>query len=173
MKIFRPTSNEYDTNSYQHHYIQTVIGNDAIDSLKKNLLFVEDFFKNIPQEKLLFRYDEEKWTPLEILGHIIDTERILCYRALSVARGEKQSLLGFEEDDYVKATNFNAQSLRSLILQYKAQRKSTILLFKSFDKRELERMGLANNLPTNARVLAWFVAGHELHHLNILKERYL
>lgn len=173
MKISRPTENEYDANSYQHRYIQAVMGDDALKTMKENLSIVDNFFRNIPAEKLHYRYAEGKWTPQEMLGHIIDTERILAYRAMSVARGEKQSLLGFEEDDYVKATNFNKKSLRSLLLQYKAQRKSTIMLFNSFSKKELSRMGKANGLPTNARVLAWFVAGHELHHLNILKERYL
>jgi hypothetical protein len=173
MKISRPTEKEYDVNSYQHRYIQAVTGDDALQAMKKNFLFVSDFFKNIPPEKLFFRYAEGKWTPQEILGHIIDTERILAYRALSVARSEKQSILGFAEDEYVKATDFNKKSLRSLLLQYKAQRKSTLLLFKSFTSKELSRLGKANNLPTNARVLAWFIAGHELHHIKILKERYL
>ncbi|AFK04330.1 hypothetical protein Emtol_3201 [Emticicia oligotrophica DSM 17448] len=173
MKISRPTANEYDINSYQNRYIQAVMGDDALKILAENISIVENFFKNIPLEKLHFRYAEGKWSPLEMLGHIVDTEKILLYRALSVARGEKKSLLGFEEDDYVKAANFDKKSLRSLLLQFKAQRKSTILFYKSLGKRELSRMGLANGLPTNARVLAWFIAGHELHHLNILKERYL
>ncbi len=173
MKISRPTATEYDVNSYQHLYIQRVTGDDALKTLSENILIVDAFFKNISEEKLHFRYTDEKWTPLEMLGHIIDTEKILLYRALSVARGEKQSLLGFEEEDYVRATNFDNKSLRSLLLQFKAQRKSTVLFFKSLGKRELGRMGKANQLPTNARVLAWFIAGHELHHLAILKERYL
>ncbi len=173
MKIFRPTEKEYDINSYQHRYIQAVSGDDALYTMKENMVAVDTFFKNIPVDKLLFRYAESKWTPIEILGHLIDTERILCYRALCVARGEKQSLLGFDEAAYINATNFNKKSLRNLLLQYKIQRKSTIQLFNSFGKRELSKMGNANNLPTNARVLAWFVAGHELHHLNIIKERYL
>ncbi|MCU0325209.1 MAG: DinB family protein [Spirosomaceae bacterium] len=173
MKISRPTEKEYDVNSYQNRYIQAVTGDDALKTIKENLFIVDNFFKNIPQEKLQYRYAEGKWTPQEILGHIIDTERILAYRAMSIARGEKQSLLGFEEDDYVKATNFNKKSLRNLLQQYKSQRKSTILLLNSLNKRELSRMGRANGLPINARVLAWFIAGHELHHINILNERYL
>jgi hypothetical protein len=173
MKISRPTENEYDINSYQHRYIQAVSGENALKTLKENLLIVDNFFQNIPAEKLHFRYSEGKWTPLEILGHIIDTERILCYRALSIARGEKNSLMGFDEEVYMKHSNFDKKNLRSLMQQYKAQRKSTILLFNSFTNKDLSRMGRANNLPTNARVLAWFVAGHELHHLSILKERYL
>jgi uncharacterized damage-inducible protein DinB len=173
MKISRPTEHEYDLNSFQSRYIQRVAGDDALKTLSENLSIVDNFFKNISQEKLHFRYAEGKWTPIEMLGHIIDTERILLYRALSIARGEKQSLLGFNEENYVKATNFDKKSLRSLLQQFKAQRKSTVLFFKSLGKRELGRMGKANQMPTNARVLAWFLAGHELHHLNILKERYL
>jgi len=173
MKISRPTEHEYDLNSFQSRYIQRVVGDDALKTLSENLSIVDNFFKNIPEEKLYFRYAEGKWTPIEMLGHIVDTEKILLYRALSVARGEKQSLLGFDEDDYVNATNFNKKSLRSLLQQFKAQRKSSVLFFKSLSKRELDRIGKANQLPTNARVLAWFLAGHELHHLKILQERYL
>ncbi len=173
MQIVRPTDKEFDINSYQNRYIQAVSGNDALVSLKENILTVETFFKEIPETKLQYCYAEGKWNVKEILAHIIDTERILTYRALSIARGEKHSLLGFDENAYAANSNMGKQSLRSLLLQYKAQRKSTILLFKSFGKRELSRMGQANNLPTNARVLAWFIAGHELHHINIIKERYL
>ena len=173
MKILRPVEKEYRGNVFQQRYIQTVKAEDALMALKENMLVVEAFFKNIAPEKLLFRYAEGKWTPLEILGHLIDTERILSYRALSAARNEKKPLLGFEEDDYVKATNFNKQRLSSLLLQYKTQRKSTLLLFKSFSVTELGRIAKANGYPTNARGLAWVIAGHELHHLNIINERYL
>ena len=140
MKISRPTANEYDINSYQNRYIQAVMGDDALKILAENISIVENFFKNIPLEKLHFRYAEGKWSPLEMLGHIVDTEKILLYRALSVARGEKKSLLGFEEDDYVKAANFDKKSLRSLLLQFKAQRKSTILFYKSL------RVSLPHNI---------------------------
>ena len=173
MQIVRPTDKEFDTNSYQNRYIQAVSGDDALLSLKENLLAVETFFKEIPEKKLLYSYAESKWNIKEILAHLIDTERILTYRALSMARGEQNSLLGFDENVYAANSNMGKQSLRSLLLQFKAQRKSTIMMFKSFGKRELGRMGKANNLPTNARVLAWFIAGHELHHINIIKERYL
>jgi hypothetical protein len=129
MKISRPFEHEYDVSSYQNRYIQRVTGDDALKTLSENLSIVDNFFINISQEKLHFRYAEEKWTPIEMLGHIIDTERILLYRALSIARGEKQSLLGFNEENYVKATNFDKKSLRSLLQQFKAQRKSTVLFF--------------------------------------------
>jgi hypothetical protein len=172
MQIVKPTEKEFDANSYQNLYVQIVSGNDALLSLRENTLTIESFFKAIPETKLHYRYAESKWNAKEILAHIIDTERILVYRALSIARGEKSSLLGFDENVYAANSNMGKQSLRSLLLQFKAQRKSTIMMFKSFGKRELGRMGQANNLPTNARVLAWFIAGHELHHINILKERY-
>jgi uncharacterized damage-inducible protein DinB len=173
MKIVRPTEKEFDVNSYQNRYIQAVSGDDALLSLKENLLTVESFLKNIPEEKLDYRYAEGKWSIKEILGHIIDTEKVLVYRALSTARGDKQSLLGFDEELFAANSNLGKKSLRSLLLQFKTQRKSTIQMFNSFGNRELSRMGLANGLPTNARVLAWFIAGHELHHINIIKERYL
>lgn len=173
MKIFKPTENEYNTQSPQKSYIQTVTTENALQAMAENIFIVDNFFKSLPLEKHFYRYAEGKWTPIEVLGHIIDCERILAYRAMCIARNEKQSLPGFDEANYVAATNFNKKSLRNILLQYKAQRKSTILLFKSFSQRELSRLGLANNWPTTARALAWIIAGHELHHLNILKERYL
>ena len=97
----------------------------------------------------------------------------MAYRALCIARNEKQSLPGFEEEDYVKATNFEKQSLRNLLLQYKAVRKANLLLFKTLSAKEWKRIGKANNVIYSARVMAWLIAGHELHHINILKERYL
>ncbi len=173
MKISRPTEQEYDVNSFQYRYIQAVTGEDAFKTLRENISIVENFYRNIPAEKLHFRYAEGKWTPIEVLGHIIDCERILAYRALCIARGEKQSLPGFEEDDYVKATNFEKQSLRNLLLHFKAVRKANLLLFKTFSQKEMKRIGKANNINYSARVMAWLIAGHELHHLSILKERYL
>jgi hypothetical protein len=173
MKISRPTEQEYNATSFQSRYIQAVTGEDALKNLRENFSIVENFYKNMPAEKLHFRYAEGKWTPIEVLGHIIDTERILAYRALCIARGEKQSLPGFEEEEYVKATNFEKQSLRNLLLQYKAVRKANILLFKTFSKKEMKRIGKANDINYSARAMVWLIAGHELHHLNILKERYL
>lgn len=173
MKISLPSENEYNANSYQFRYIQAVTSGDAFKSLRENISIVENFFKSIPEDKLHFRYAEGKWTPIEILGHIIDTERILAYRALCLARNEKQALPGFDEEDYVKATNFEKQSLRNLLQQYKAVRKSNILMFKTFTQRELKRIGTANGINYSARAMCWLMAGHELHHINIIKERYL
>jgi hypothetical protein len=173
MKISRPTEQEYNATSFQSRYIQAVTGEDALKNLRENFSIVENFYKNMPAEKLHFRYAEGKWTPIEVLGHIIDTERILAYRALCIARGEKQSLPGFEEEEYVKATNFEKQSLRNLLLHYKAVRKANILLFKTFSQKEMKRIGKANDINYSARAMVWLIAGHELHHLNILKERYL
>ncbi len=173
MKISKPTEKEYNVHSPQNSYIQAVTLPNALQAMAENIFIVENFFKSLPAEKHFYRYAEGKWTPIEVLGHLIDTERILAYRAMCIARNEKQSLPGFDEANYVAATDFNKKSLRSLLLQYKAQRKSTILLFKSFSQHELSRLGLANNWPTSARAIAWIIPGHELHHLNILKERYL
>jgi uncharacterized damage-inducible protein DinB len=173
MKISRPTENEYNVKSFQSVYIQAVIGDDALKVMRENISIVENFFKNIPTDKLHFRYAEGKWTPIEVLGHLIDAERILAYRGLCIARGEKQSLPGFEEGDYMKAANFEKQSLKNLLQHYKAVRKANILLFKTLTAKELKRMGNANSIDYSARAIVWLIAGHELHHLNILKTRYL
>ena len=171
MKISQPSSNEFIESPYQSRYIQAVKGENPFDALKKNILV--EVFKNLPEDKLLYRYAENKWTPKEILGHCIDTERILSYRVLCIARGEKLSLPPFEEDDYVLSANFNKRSLRSLLLEYKAVRKATLELIKNLPTKSLKNIGQANNLVCSTRSLIWVLAGHELHHLEILKERYL
>jgi len=106
------------------------------------------------------------------LGHLTDTERIFGYRALCIARGEKQSLPGFNENEYMDASHFNEIPFESLLEQYRLVRESSITLFSSFSEEVASRIGIANGHEVSARALVCMIAGHERHHLNILKERY-
>jgi chitinase len=103
----------------------------------------------------------------------MDTERIFNYRALSVARGEKQTLIGYDHDEYVMGSKADSRNWKDILEEYKAVRQSSNVLFKSFDKQQLDLIGKANGLPLSARAAGFITVGHEMHHLSIVKERYL
>lgn len=127
----------------------------------------------ISEEDSLFRYDKDKWTIKEVLGHMIDTERIFGYRALALARGEKIELPGYDHNQYVSEADFNRYSLNNLQQQYRTVREATVALFLNFTEEELLRKGRVNQSGFSVRGLGYVIAGHELHHISILKERYL
>ena len=127
----------------------------------------------MPEGTLLYRYAEGKWTIKEVLVHIIDDERIYAYRALRFARNDKTELPGFDQDPYAFYSNANVRSIESIIEEYEAVRMSTITLFNGFSDDVMLRSGVANNNEVTVRALGYHIAGHELHHLNILKNRYL
>ncbi len=127
----------------------------------------------VPVEKEEYRYAEGKWTVKEVLGHICDTERILGYRALCIARGEQKELPGFDENHYVSNGYFNKRSLYDLAHEFSIVRESNIALFKSFDENILDKKGTANKNIMSVRSILFMIAGHEKHHINVIKERYL
>lgn len=119
------------------------------------------------------RYAPEKWTVKEVLGHMNDTERIMSYRALRIARGDATPIEGFEQDDYVRNGPFQRRPLADLIEDYIAVRRSTLSLFCNLDEAAWARRGIANRNEVTVRALAYIIAGHELHHRRILEEKYL
>src|SRR5690606_14488952 len=134
--------------------------------LQQMLLLVDD-------EKGKYSYAPGKWSIKEILGHLIDAERIFSFRALCFARGEAQPLPGFEQDDYVREANFNSRSISSFMEEVYFLRTANLILFKSFSEAELSKVGVANENPISVRAIIYIIAGHEKHHMNILKEKYL
>ncbi|MEZ4884112.1 MAG: DinB family protein [Chitinophagales bacterium] len=171
IKLQRPALHE--SNDYFKRYINKVATNDIIAALSEGQKAMEHFCQYIPADKWDYRYAEGKWTIKEILLHIIDTERIMAYRALRIARNDKTALPEFEQDDFILYCNANERSPESLLAEYMAVRASTISLFLHFDDEMWGRMGTASNYPISARALAYIIAGHEIHHLAIVKERYL
>jgi hypothetical protein len=127
----------------------------------------------IPEGKGEHRYQPDKWSIKELLCHVIDTERIFAYRALSFARNDKTSLPGFEENDYARKANANARSLIQVVEEMKNLRVSSIDLYKSFTAEMIDRKGLANGLEISVKNQLYLIAGHMLHHRQILMERYL
>ncbi|MFY4776511.1 DinB family protein [Metabacillus sp. RGM 3146] len=166
-----PTAQEYP--SYFENYIRLVPDSDVKEMLAKQQEETEALLSSISEADANYRYAPEKWMLKEVIGHIIDTERIMCYRLLHIARGDKTPIAGYDVDQYVKEALFPEQSLRNLIENYTAVRMATLTLLRTLPEGVWERSGFANNGVVSVRALAYIMAGHELHHLNIIKERYL
>ncbi len=167
----RPKPGDYIP--YYDNYISKIEGNDAIKVFEEQLNNTFKLINSIPESKGKFSYAEGKWSIKEVIGHIIDTERVFAYRALCIARGEKKSLPGFEQDDYIQTAGFNYRKISDLANEYKKVREANILLFKSFDENALNRRGLANNNEITVNAILFIIAGHENHHLDIMKAKYL
>ena len=167
----RPKETDYAP--YYQQYIDTVKEDDIMLALNKQINTCLEFLKTIPEEKKTHAYAEGKWTIAELLGHVIDTERIMTFRALWFARNDPAPLPGFEQDDFIKYANFNQRILQSLIEEWAQLRKSNNILFASFDEDALQRRGVASNKQVTVLALLFIIVGHMNHHLDILKERYL
>lgn len=159
--------------SFYKPYIEKVGNDDLITILNKSGEDLIFFFNSIPAEKLEYSYAEGKWTIKEVLLHIIDAERIFCYRALRFARNDKTSLQGFDENTYVPESCANSRTIGSLIDEYRKQRASTLVLFSSFSEDVMKRKGIANENYMSVRALGFVICGHEKHHCEVIKERYL
>ena len=161
-----------DNNQYYDRYISLIGDDDIIEVLEEQRKTSKIFLKTFTEKQGNYSYADGKWTMKEVLGHVIDTEKIMAYRALAFARGEKQSLPGFEQDDYVAESNFNNRSLADLINEFLTVRESNIILFKSFDEEILNRRGTASESEVTVLALIYIIAGHEKHHIKFLRERY-
>jgi hypothetical protein len=168
--LVRPEPTEYAT--YFEKYVSKVPGGDILAQLELQRLQTAQLFAASSERDGNFRYAPDKWTIKEIVGHLSDSERIFSYRALRIARGDETPLPGFEQDDYIKNGNFGEQSLADLVAEYGLVRASTLALFQSFNDEAWRRRGTASEKPITVRALAFVIAGHELHHREILKERY-
>lgn len=165
------SKNEY--HPYYENYIQKAGDKTINKGLKTNSEDVISFLNSIPKDKLEYRYEEGKWTIKEVLQHIIDTERIFTYRALCFARQDNTSLPGYEQDDYAATCNANDRTIQQLIHDYSNVRLASISLFDSFSDSMLKCIGTANNSSLSVRAVAFILIGHENHHCEIIKERYL
>jgi uncharacterized damage-inducible protein DinB len=172
--IPKPRPGEYP--EYAEIYMSLLADDGRIlEHLKNNFQIIKEFIYNLPPEKLVYRYAEGKWSIKEILVHLIDDERIYAYRALRFARNEQQNLIGFDQEEYAKYSQADARDLDNIFEEYEAVRNSTIALFNGLPEDSLTRMGHGTATANDAtvRALAYHIAGHELRHMNIIKERYL
>jgi hypothetical protein len=168
--IPRPDPSEYG--AYYRRYVDLVPDGDVLDTLTDQLEELATLV-GLKEEEARFRYAPGKWSIKEIIGHLVDSERIFAYRALRIGRGDQTPLAGYEQDDYVKAGGFDERPLGSLLDDHRLVRTGTVALFRSFDADAIERRGTANNNPITVRALAWIIAGHERHHLGVIQEKYL
>ena len=165
--------NEYTP--YFEQYLQLVSkeGKSIIEYLIDSQKNFESLLRNLPIEKHNFSYAEGKWTMKELIQHIIDTERIFSYRALCFARNDSTSLPGFDQDIFVENDNANDRDYYDLLDEMAVLRKSSVQLYKSFSEEALLRIGVASENKMSVRALGYLFSGHQIHHLNIVKERYL
>ena len=166
----RPNKNDYAP--YYEGYINLVKGDDIHKILAAQSVETQEVLNSFSETLGNYIYAEGKWTVKEVVGHLIDTERVMAYRAMCIARGEKQSLPGFDQDVYVKTGNFYKRELFDLNYEFRLLRELNLLLSKGFDDEILQRRGVANKNEVTVLALLYIIAGHEKHHMNILQERY-
>ncbi len=166
-----PRAGEY--NSYYAGYIALVPAGDIVRQLAFQGGRAIDLLSSVSPQQSLHRYAPGKWSMREVLSHIIDAERIFTYRALRIGRGDKTPLPGFEQDDYVAACAADKREWASLYHEFQLVRQATVILFETLPDEAWQREGIASTFPVSVRALAWITAGHEAHHLRILRERYL
>lgn len=166
----RPQPDEYG--DFYEGYINLVDQPNAIQSLIRQGQQIYALVQQLTKDEANHRYADNKWSVKEIIGHLVDTERIMAYRALCISRGEQQSLPGYDHDSYVEQAGFENRSLQSLSAEYDALRNANISMFSSFSKEQMLRKGTANKISVSVRALAFIIVGHEKHHLNILDEKY-
>ena len=146
---------------------------DVIALLKNLKDSTYETFTALSEEQGHYAYAEDKWTIKEMLGHMIDTERVFSYRLYCISRGDKTPLPGFEQNDYVANNNFNSRTLKNIADEFKALRESNLYFINNLTDNQLTERGTASNHPVTANALLYMMAGHELYHLNLLRDRYL
>jgi len=173
MKLIpKPIVGEYAP--YTIMYINLLPDDDLIlKHLRDNLENTVRFIRLLPEGKLTTRHAEGEWTIKEILVHVVDDERIYCYRALRFARNDTTELPGFEQDEYVPYSGANHREIEAIIEEFISVRRATITFFESLDEEALIRKGIGSGNIMSVRAAAYHIAGHELHHINSIKENYL
>jgi uncharacterized damage-inducible protein DinB len=164
----RPQSDKYG--SWFSRYIDKVPDGDIISTLEQQGGETEGLLARAGDGS--HRYAEGKWSVKQVVGHITDAERVFAYRLMAIARGDQQSLPGFDENPYVENAAFDEQSLSDLAEALAVQRRATLMLVRQLNAEAWSRRGVANGNPISVRALAWVIAGHERHHVGILRERY-
>lgn len=171
MIIRKPQPQDYP--SFYKAYIDLIKSEDVIMILENQGTAFHAFVKNLDSIQGDYRYAPEKWSIKEVIGHIIEVERIMAYRALAISRGDQQSLPGMDENEYMANSNYSERQLADLAEEFLYVRKSNICLFRSFSETMLERKGTANNNSITVAALIYIIAGHLDHHVQVIRDRYL
>lgn len=167
----RPQPSEYF--EFYAEYISLVKSENIIREMEEQLLDLQALTAMVSTDKEEYAYAPEKWTIKQVIGHIIDAERIMAYRALRISRKDKTNLSGFDEDVFVANSNFNSRTLYDLTHEFSLVRESNIALFRSFNEEMISEMGNANEKGISVRALMFIIVGHTRHHMNVIREKYL
>jgi len=171
LNIPKPEVGEYAP--YTIDYIKLVPDDGLVlEHLETNVTAISDHVRTLPADKLTTPHADDEWTVQDILVHLIDTERVFSYRALRIARGDTTELPGFYQVDYVNTAYANERTLDDILAEYVAVRHASLSLFRTFDEAMLINTTVASGKPTSVRALIYQIAGHELHHLESIKENY-
>ncbi|WP_457617415.1 DinB family protein [Lutibacter sp.] len=171
MNVSQLNNNEYA--SFYEGYIKMLNNIELLEALNSSFKDILKIADGISEEKSNYQYAKDKWTLKELFQHLIDTERIMCYRALRFSRNDKTQINGFDEDWYVKNADCNHRNFKTIVEELSLVRKSSILMFQSFTNEMLTRTGNANGDTISVRALGFIISGHLMHHTKIIKERYL
>ncbi len=162
-----------ESRPFYRTYIELLGEVELFDMLQRQLQNFPRFLESIPDDKLAYSYGEGKWTIAAVLMHIIDAERIFQHRAFRFSRGDKTALPGFDQEVYAQGIDPDRRSKESLIEEYKVVRRSSISIFSDLDRKTLEQKGIASGLEWSVAALGFVICGHQRHHRNIIRERYL
>lgn len=169
IRVPKPDSDEYL--AYYGKYI-ALVGDDAMTALRAQAASTARLLAGVNESQAMFRYAPGKWSVKEVVGHLMDGERVFGFRALWFARKDAAPLPGFDENAWVPAGGFDRLPLTALAAEFAAVRTATLAMFATFDESALARRGTANGAEVSVRALGHIIAGHELHHVSLLKERY-
>jgi uncharacterized damage-inducible protein DinB len=168
--ITRPVDGEYDP--YFDRYISLVPDGNFLELLGLQTQETRDFFEKLSEETSNYTYAPGKWSIKEVLGHVMDTERVFAYRALCIARGEQQPLPGFDQNDYAAAAEYSRVPISKVVQHYTALRVSTFFLLEQIPATAWNRTGISSQKRISLRAIAYIIAGHERHHLRKISELY-
>ncbi len=167
----RPEPSEYA--EYYGQYVRLVPAGDLLEILSSQFSGTLGLLGRLDESRGGHRYAPGKWSIKEVVGHLSDTERIFAYRALCFARGERTPLPGFDQDAYVPAGRFDRRSLSDVLAEWEAVRRASVTMFGGFDEAAWTSAGTANGVGMSVRAIACVIAGHEVHHLSVLRTKYL
>lgn len=168
----RPSRSD-DAADYYFTYIDQVAEGDVLALLETGVAETRRALAGLPEEREHHRYAPGKWTLREVLGHVVDAERIFGFRAFHIARGDNAPLPGMEQDDYAATSGADARSVADLLDELDLVRRGHLALFQSFGAEAWERTGVASGVPFRVRAIPFILAGHEIHHRRVIVERYL
>ena len=167
----RPSTTEYAP--YYGRYISLVPEGDVLQTLSSQLEETLSLLGGISEARAGYRYATDKWSIKEVIGHVVDSERIFAYRVLRFARNDKAPIEGFDQDEFAQNSAFDERTLADLVEEFDHVRRANLLLFRSLSDEALSRHGIASEVDVSVRALIYIIAGHERHHMEVLKTRYL